>query len=107
MWKYPVYNYTENAPCIFEVVNVFSEDYFNAYINFDKYYAPDVIVPYPPQLTVSRLKSKAKRRCVFCNKTHPNVTFNNDAHVMPKLMGNKNVIHDIECDSCNEKFSRH
>jgi hypothetical protein len=36
---------------------------------------------------------------------HPATTFSNYSHLVPQLMGNKDLYSDFECDKCNEKFS--
>src|SRR5258708_3564260 len=35
----------------------------------------------------------------------PTVTFKSDAHTIPQLTGNRNLVSDFECDSCNSHFS--
>lgn len=44
--------------------------------------------------------------CIFCLKTKPLASFNDDAHVIPYLLGNKFLMHREECKACNEKFGR-
>ena len=53
------------------------------------------------------LKSRSERICRFCKKKQPEVTFRMDAHIAPELIGNKNLLSDSECDSCNAKFSKY
>lgn len=43
--------------------------------------------------------------CRFCGKARPEVKYRKDAHVIPQLLGNRNVLSKMECDSCNEHFS--
>ena len=47
---------------------------------------------------------KTKRICRFCNKSTPDVTFRKVAHTISEALGNKKIITNDECDSCNEKF---
>ena len=43
--------------------------------------------------------------CRFCNETQPQVSFSNDAHVIPAFIGNKTLFSRYECDGCNSRFS--
>ena len=40
----------------------------------------------------------------ICGKGNPEVKFGKFAHLIPMAIGNKFLIHDSECDSCNEEF---
>lgn len=53
------------------------------------------------------LKPKNQRVCRFCDKAMPNVTFRKDAHSLSQLMGNRNIVSDAECDTCNHFFSKY
>lgn len=50
------------------------------------------------------LKSKADRICRYCGLSMPDVTFKNNAHMIPEMLGNKSFFSDFECDSCNKLF---
>lgn len=50
------------------------------------------------------LGDKQKRRCRFCRKQAPVVTFRKVAHAIPEALGNKSIETTYECDNCNEKF---
>lgn len=50
------------------------------------------------------LKPKKERKCRFCGKSSPEVSFKKVAHLMPELLGNKKCLSDYECDICNSKF---
>ena len=76
-----------------------ARDFFNSYSLVLEQSCPDSI----PQ----GLKPRNERICRFCNKKIPFVTFYNDAHVIPKFLGNQHWISDFECDDCNSKFSRY
>lgn len=41
--------------------------------------------------------------CIFCGKSVPEVTFKNQAHILPKSMGGDMIGVDI-CDECNHYF---
>ncbi|KIX21586.1 hypothetical protein SY27_07765 [Flavobacterium sp. 316] len=47
---------------------------------------------------------KLKRVCRFCNKPNGEVTFRKIAHSISEALGNKKIITNDECDTCNEKF---
>jgi hypothetical protein len=70
----------------------------------------DVYDPYVFQGTAeflkNRLRSVGSRVCRFCKKSHPKVTFKEEAHIIPYLLGNRHFIWDEECDSCNALFSK-
>ncbi|MCP4370578.1 MAG: HNH endonuclease [Deltaproteobacteria bacterium] len=48
--------------------------------------------------------NKKKRVCRFCHKRYPDVTFKKKAHAISESLGNKSIVANEECDSCNEKF---
>lgn len=47
---------------------------------------------------------KSKRICRFCNRGSKEVKFKKVAHSISEALGNKKIITNDECDSCNEKF---
>lgn len=47
---------------------------------------------------------KSKRVCRFCNKSNGDVSFKKVAHSISEALGNKKIITNDECDTCNEKF---
>ena len=47
---------------------------------------------------------KTKRVCRFCNKENGEVSFKKVAHTISEALGNKKIITNDECDSCNESF---
>ena len=49
-------------------------------------------------------KDKAKRICRFCGKKSPEVSFKNEAHAISEALGNKKIILNEECDTCNGRF---
>jgi len=46
-----------------------------------------------------------EKKCRFCDKKEPEVTFKKTAHALPELIGNKKIKSNNECDICNEKIS--
>jgi HNH endonuclease len=51
------------------------------------------------------LSDSVTRRCRFCKRSLPEVTFEKEAHVLPQLIGNRNITNTFECDSCNNDLS--
>ena len=47
------------------------------------------------------------RYCRFCGKSYPSINFNDVAHAIPESLGNKFIISNYECDSCNHYFGEH
>ena len=50
------------------------------------------------------LGDKENRKCRFCRKTTPEVSFRNEAHALPECIGNKILFTYYECDTCNKAF---
>ena len=48
--------------------------------------------------------SKGNRVCRYCGRSKPEVNFKKEAHSVPELLGNKNLISYDECDPCNTQF---
>lgn len=51
-------------------------------------------------------RDKSKRVCRYCNKSNPEVSFKKVAHSISEALGNKKIITNDECDTCNEKFGK-
>lgn len=47
---------------------------------------------------------KTKRVCRYCHRGSDEVPFRKVAHSISEALGNKKIITNDECDSCNEKF---
>jgi HNH endonuclease len=100
--RYNVFDYITRTPIDFTFENTFSGKIGEAFETFHSIYEPDMIVTHPDKKP--KLMSRRERACRFCFKKYPEVTFRNEAHVFPRLMGNRNIIHDCECDTCNAMF---
>jgi len=50
---------------------------------------------------------KSKRVCRFCKLQSPDVNFKKEAHAISEALGNKKLILNEECDSCNEFFDEY
>ncbi len=62
----------------------------------------------PPEISNKKeLKIRSNRKCRYCGNAIPATTFNNDAHLIPELFGNKTLFCDDECDLCNETFGKY
>lgn len=57
------------------------------------------------QVTIGE-SDKSKRICRYCGKKMPDVTFAKVAHTISEGLGNKSIITNDECDSCNENLGR-
>lgn len=44
--------------------------------------------------------------CRFCKRSAPEVTFKQQAHAIPELLGNRQLLITNECDDCNGFFAR-
>lgn len=73
---------------------------------FEAYELIDVVFQGDKRFSKKSFQPINERVCLFCNKRFGETTFKSEAHIFPQLMGNKNLISDIECDACNQKFSR-
>lgn len=73
--------------------------------NFRQFYALEIIVDCPDESP--KLLPKNKRLCRFCKRGAPFVKFSKIAHKIPELLGNRNLVCDFECDSCNTKFGEY
>lgn len=51
-------------------------------------------------------REKQKRVCRYCDKQSPEVSFKKVAHSISEALGNKTIITNDECDTCNEKFGQ-
>lgn len=49
-------------------------------------------------------RDKSKRICRYCSRDNSEVKFRKVAHTISEALGNKKIITNDECDSCNEKF---
>ena len=50
---------------------------------------------------------KSNRVCRFCTLQSPDVSFQKEAHAISEALGNKKLILNEECDSCNEFFDEY
>lgn len=55
--------------------------------------------------TEMTLKLPSERKCRFCGREGGH-SFLNEAHLIPRLLGNETLLSDFECDPCNKHFSR-
>lgn len=51
------------------------------------------------------LPNSIEKECRFCKKSYPFVKFKNISHAIPEFIGNKSLLSEFECDSCNSFFS--
>lgn len=55
----------------------------------------------------SKIIEPLEKICRFCGLKEPDVTFNQVAHAIPEMLGNKKYISKSECDTCNKKISKY
>jgi len=85
----------------------FSEANLKKIAFYDQHYR---IVIYLPLVTKTPIKlcdheNVGERKCRFCGKSKPEVSFRKKAHAIPEFLGNKSLISMNECDICNEFFA--
>lgn len=100
--EFNVTDYSNRTPIIFTYNNPFTGNIGKAFDSFHEVNELDLIVRHLDKKP--KLMPPKERACRFCIQEYPNVTFRKEAHVIPQLLGNKNIIHDCECDSCNILF---
>lgn len=61
----------------------------------------------PPDEPVRNRVPRKERICRFCVKRYPDVKFNSDPHIIPRLFSDNFGVSDYECDDCNNKFSKY
>ncbi len=86
----------------------FSEANLKKIAFYQEHYEILVDLPLVAKMPI-RLRDHAKdseRKCRFCGKSKPEVSFRKEAHAIPEFLGNKSVISMNECDICNEFFAR-
>ena len=87
--------------------NIFSETNLKQIAFYEQHY--EIIINLP---LVIRAPIKLRdhdnyneRKCRFCGKSKPEVSFRKTAHAIPECLGNKSLISLNECDICNEFFA--
>jgi len=59
----------------------------------------------PDESIIKSLKPRRERKCRFCGLDAMQTKFAKHAHAIPELLGNRHLLSDSECDTCNERFS--
>lgn len=68
----------------------------------------EILVCYEPPINrITKRIPKTERICRFCQKKSPDVSFKNEPHIVPELLGKNFGVSDFECDNCNQHFSRY
>ena len=73
--------------------------------NFLNKYEPDSLIQALGRKRIYYGDSK-KRKCRFCGNTNLD-SFKGTAHLVPQLLGNRDLISNYECDICNSTFSNY
>ena len=71
----------------------------------NKYQMIDMLMVGDPAFTKNKIWKQEGRHCIFCNKSYPETTFSNAAHLLSRMIGNTDLYSTFECDACNQKFS--
>ena len=50
------------------------------------------------------LGDRENQVCRFCGLNEPRVSFRTKAHAIPEFLGNKSLLTNYECDTCNQHF---
>lgn len=53
------------------------------------------------------IKDPIDKKCRFCQKAYPEVSFETIPHLIPELFGRNNHVSNFECDNCNREFQKH
>jgi hypothetical protein len=72
---------------------------------FEANYKIEALIVHPSK--EPELSPPEDRICRFCKRRMPEVNFASIAHTIPQFMGNKNLISNFECDTCNGIFSKY
>ncbi len=103
-FDHTILNFAEKQLQTYRIENVFDDSSLKAYQELLKFYYPDMIVK--PPATKQVIPGNSSQACRFCLRKSPEVTFRKEAHLLPQLMGDRNLLHDVECDDCNKRFGR-
>jgi len=71
-----------------------------------KYELIDIFFQGDGRFAKRTMKPFSERKCRFCNKCIPEMSFSDLAHLLPQLIGNTNLYSDYECNNCNKRFSK-
>lgn len=92
-------------------VNIFSDSVKKFdWIKADTYYSKNYDIFHVQSSNVEKddegslLGESETKKCRFCGRTFPDVTFDKRAHVFPRCTGNVNLLSAYECDTCNSFF---
>ena len=87
--------------------NIFSEANLKKIAFYDKHYQIAICLPLVSKTPIKLCDNEnvGERKCRFCGKSKPEVSFRNTAHAIPEFLGNKSLISMNECDICNEFFA--
>lgn len=72
----------------------------------DKYQMVDMLTVGDTAFAKNKTKKQQGRHCIFCNKSYPEVSFKNAAHLLSRMIGNTDLFSTFECDTCNNLFSK-
>lgn len=83
------------------------DEYSDRFDNFSNFYGIKVLL-IDDEFHKRNLLPRQERVCRFCKSIYSEKEkFKKIAHLLPSLIGNKNLFSDFECDSCNELFGKY
>lgn len=87
--------------------NIFSEANFKKMAFYDQHYQIVIDLPLVTKTPIKLCdhENVDERKCRFCGKSKPEVSFKKKAHAISEFLGNKSLISMNECDICNEFFA--
>lgn len=77
-----------------------------ARVTYEQYELIDIVANDDERYSIKKLKPKKDRTCLFCGGKFGDVTFQSDAHLISKHIGNSSLFSDFECHSCNLRFGK-
>src|SRR5688572_6618744 len=90
-----------------ESIEIFSHPDFadRAKLFYEKYDLLDMKRNGDTTYSKRNLMRHTSRACRFCGRGYPYILFSNYPHLLPQLIGNRDMYSDFECDDCNAFFS--
>jgi len=87
--------------------DIFSEANLKKIAFYDQHYqiVRDLPIVTKAPVKLSDHEIVDERKCRFCGKSKPEISFRKKAHAIPECLGNKSLISMNECDICNKFFA--
>jgi len=82
-----------------------SDDLLEHIEKFRSVYDMEIELQGDTKIVIGDKIEKSKRKCRFCEKSYPEVSFKEETHIIPQQWNRAKPISTFECDACNYKFS--